>query len=178
MANIRPFIVAVVLVTSVALLACSSGVPQEEYDEISSLLVATESKVETLTTKFEQAQQRVEELEAMEADMQEKLKETQTLSGQRGSKQKKASAYLEVALAVFNFEGASSDIDEVAKLSAPLVKLGVQDATYQDLTTRMLRATDPREAQRLYGAWLFYTFDAALDALKDEGGGAQGPLQP
>jgi len=169
----RNLVLATVLVALSSLLACTSGVSQEEYDGLAGQLadarsqleesrrklVDTETQLQTLTTQMEEASQQSEE----------SLGQARSLAGQRGSSNRRASAYLEVALAVFNFGGESEEsvIDEVAKVSSPLSKLGVEDAVYEDLTTRLLRSTDPREIQQLWTAWLFYTFEAASEALKE-----------
>ena len=179
MALTKTFIWAAVLVMLASLLACRSGVPQEQHDQLASELEATkselqlarqeldsgESQLQTLTTQMGENQRHIERLEGQVTDLQDKLREVQVLANQRERTQKAVSAYLDVALGVLEILGREPSIDEMAKLSSLLLKL--EDETYEDLTTRLLRTTDPREAQVAFGSWLFYTFQGASAALEE-----------
>ena len=136
----RILVLATVLVALSSVVACSSGVSQEEYDGLAGQLADAESQLQTLTTRIEEIGQQSDD----------SLAEARSLVGQRGRSNQRASAYLEVALAVLNFGGGGEEsvIDEMAKLSSPLAKIGSEDAAYEDLTTRLLRSTDTDEIQQ------------------------------
>ena len=51
--------------------------------------------------------------------------------------------------------------------SKPLVKLGQENPAYEDLTLRLLRATDPEQSQRIFWTWLFYTLEQTKEALDE-----------
>ena len=67
-------------------------------------------------------------------------------------------AYMDVAMSTLTLESVDpgSELENVAELSKPLVKLGQENPAYEDLTLRLLRATDPDQAQHIFWTWLFY----------------------
>ena len=68
---------------------------------------------------------------------------------------------MDVAMATLTLGSidAGPELESVAELSKPLVKLGQENPAYEDLTLRLLRATDPEQSQRIFWTWLFYTLD-------------------
>ena len=162
------------------LTACRSGVPQEDYDDLSARLAATESQladarseIDALNTRNEDAQRRIDTLEAEATESQSGLTDARALAGQRGSRLMHGVAYMDVAMATLTLGSidAGTELESVAELSKPLVKLGQENPAYEDLTLRFLRATDPEQAQRVFWTWLFYTLEqtrAALDESEPE----------
>ena len=172
--------VGAILLALTMLTACRSGVPQEEYDDLASRLTATESQladarseIDALKTSVEDAQGRIDTLETEAAESQDSLNDARSLAGQRGSKLMHGIAYMDVAMATLTMGSVDpgAELEKVAELSKPLVKLGQENPAYEDLTLRFLRATDPEQAQRVFWTWLFYTLEqtrAALDESEPE----------
>ena len=158
------------------LTACNSGVPQEEYDDLASRLAATESQlvdarseIDDLKDHVEDAQGRIDTLEAEAAESQDSLYDARSLAGRRGSMLLHGIAYMDVAMATLTMGSAEpgKELEEVTELSKPLVKLGQENPAYEDLTLRLLRATDPDQAQRIFWTWLFYTLEQTRMALDE-----------
>ena len=160
------------------LTACRSGVPQEEYDDLASRLAATESQladarseIDALKTEIEDAQGRIDTLEMEASESQDSLYDARSLGGRRGSRLMHGIAYMDVAMTTLTMGSVPSgtELEKVAELSKPLVKLGQENPAYEDLTLRLLRATDPEQSQRLFWTWLFYTLEQTRAALDESG---------
>ena len=172
--------VGALLLTLTLLTACSSGVPQEEYDDLATRLEAAESQladarseIDALKTRVEDAQGRIDTLEMEASESQDSLYDARSLAGRRGSRLMHGIAYMDVAMTTLTMGSVPSgtELEKVAELSKPLVKLGQENPAYEDLTLRLLRATDPDQAQRIFWTWLFYTLEqtrAALDESEPE----------
>ncbi len=169
-------LVGILLLALLMLTACRSGVPQEEYDDLASRLAATESQLEAarseigaLNTQAEDAQRRIATLETQADESQSALMDARALAGQRNGRLLRGTAYMDVAIATLTLGsiGPDTEIEEVAELSAPLVRLREEDSTYQTLTLRLLRATDPEQAQSTFWAWLFHTLGQTKAALDE-----------
>ena len=177
--RIRTVAAGGVLILALAVLtACRSSVPQEEYDDLAARLEATESQladarseIDVLKTKIEDAQGRIDTLETEAAESQDSLNDARSLAGQRGSKLMHGIAYMDVAMITLTMGSVDpgAELEKVAELSKPLVKLGQENPAYEDLTLRLLRATDPEQAQRIFWTWLFYTLEQTRMALDESG---------
>ena len=170
--------VGAILLTLTMLTACESGIPQEEYDDLASRLAATElqledarSEIDALKTQVEDARGRIDTLEAEAAESQDSLYDARSLAGRRGSRLLHGIAYMDVAMSTLTMGSAEpgTELEKVAELSKPLVKLGQENPAYEDLTLRLLRATDPDQAQRIFWTWLFYTLEQTRMALDESG---------
>ncbi len=168
--------VGALLLAMAMLTACGSGIPQEEYDDLASRLAATESQladarseIDALETRIEGAQGRIDTLEAEAEESQDGLYDARSLAGRRGSRLAHGVAFMDVAMATLTIGSVDpgTELEKVAELSKPLVKLGEENPAYEDLTIRLLRATDPDQAQRLFWTWLFYTLEQTRAALDE-----------
>ena len=170
--------VGAILLALTMLTACRSGVPQEEYDDLASRLAATESQladarseIDALKTKIEDAQGRIDTLETDASESQSSLSDARALAGQRLSRLMHGVAFMDVAMTTLTMGSVDpgAELEKVAELSKPLVKLGQENPAYEDLTLRFLRATDPEQAQRIFWTWLFYTLEQTRMALDESG---------
>lgn len=165
------------------LMACRSGVPQEEYDDLASRLATTESQladaraeladagaeIDALKSRAEDAQERIGTLETEAGESQDSLYDARSLAGRRGSRLMHGIAYMDVAMSTLTIGSVEpgAELEKVTELSKPLVKLGQENPAYEDLTLRLLRATDPDQAQRIFWTWLFYTLEQTRMALDE-----------
>ena len=178
-------VVGALLLALTMLTACRSGVPQEEYDDLASKLATTESQlanaraelaeagaeIDALKGRVEDSQERIGTLETEAGESQDSPYDARSLAGRRGSRLMHGIAYMDVAMATLTMGSVEpgAELEKVTELSKPLVKLGQENPAYEDLTLRLLRATDPNQAQRIFWTWLFYTLEQTRMALDESG---------
>ena len=133
------------------------------------LLTDAPSEIDALKTQVEDAQGRIDTLETDATESQSGLTDARALAGQRGSRLMHGVAYMDVAMATLTLGSidAGTELESVAELSKPLVKLGQENPAYEDLTLRLLRATDPEQSQRIFWTWLSYTLEQTKEALDE-----------
>ena len=133
------------------------------------LLADAPSEIDALKTQVEDAQGRIDTLEAEAEESQDSLHDARSLAGRRGSRLMHGIAYMDVAISTLTLGsvGPGSELENVAELSKPLVMLGQKTPRTEDLTLRLLRATDPEQSQRIFWTWLFYTLEQTRGALDE-----------
>ena len=93
------------------------------------LLADAPSEIDALKTQVEDAQRRIDTLETEAEESQDSLHDARSLAGRRGSRLMHEIAYMDVAMSTLTLGSVDpgSELEKVAELSKPLVKLGQEN---------------------------------------------------